>query len=104
MVVTIHIHSLWERRRAATYTLFAGFLITYGVTIVCAGFVVSDFMGKPSTLPARVSPYVLCAAHIDWDPKVGLCVILHKPVSLIGLWSGSVRVPFLSVILLLLTT
>jgi len=62
VVVTVHIHSLWDRRKAVTYTLFAGFCIAYGVTIASAGLVINDFHGKPRSL-------VRCDSH---TPFVGV--------------------------------
>jgi len=73
VTVIFHVQSIWEGRRAITRALFAGFTITYAVSVVSAGFVANDFQ-----------------AHILWVPQIGSCVIPHKPVELIGVWAGMV--------------
>jgi len=73
LVVIFHIQSIWEKQRAITYALLAGFIVTYGVTAVCAGLVANDLQ-----------------SHILWVPEVKTCVILQKPMTLIGVWAGMV--------------
>ncbi|KAF9653448.1 hypothetical protein BDM02DRAFT_3125846 [Thelephora ganbajun] len=60
-------------RTIITYALLAGFFVTYGVTIVCAGLVVNDLQ-----------------SHIRWVPIIKSCVVPHKPMPLIGVWAGMV--------------
>lgn len=71
--VTFHIQSIWDKRTAITYALLVGFIITYGVTMVCVGFVVKDLQ-----------------AHVQWAPEVKSCIITHKPIPIAGVWAGMV--------------